>query len=281
MASESNSESNILNITTSHISLFRNLIAGLKDILPKTTIQFTSEGIRISDLNTDSTIAADICLYTDMFNEYNCTNEIIIGVDMFRLFKLINTLNNDDNLTICIEENDYDDQNNIASYLTLKVKNDNLAQFKIYKLKLLKLDFENLEVPPVEFPYVIELSSSNFQKIIRDLTNIYDKVKIVCTSNNLTFKCEEAHSSAEEHSSAELHCIESDGNITFIKKPNSSETIEGTFNLSKLARFIKFTNLSDRVELSLNYKSPLIVKYYVGNLGYINLCLAQVVPSSE
>ena len=62
--------------------------------------------------------------------------EIIIGVNMFHLFKLINTIDNDETLTIYIDETDYVD--GIVQYLGLKFENGDIKQQKIQKLRLIE-----------------------------------------------------------------------------------------------------------------------------------------------
>ena len=57
---------------------------------------------------------------------------------MFHFFKLINSIDNDDTLTMYIENKDYFD--GIVSYLTLKFENGSIKQCKIQKLKLIEPD---------------------------------------------------------------------------------------------------------------------------------------------
>ena len=86
---------------------------------------------------------------------------------MFHLFKLINTIDNDDTLTIYIENADYVD--GIVSHLALKFENGDIKQCKTQKLKLIEPEQDELEVPDVKFSSVINMPSNDFQKIIRDL----------------------------------------------------------------------------------------------------------------
>ena len=95
---------------------------------------------------------------------------------MLHLFKLINTIDNDDTLTIYIEEKDYSD--GIVEYLGLKFENGDIKQSKIQKLKLIEPDEEELDMPSVKFSSIINLPSTDFQKIIRDLSNISERLEI-------------------------------------------------------------------------------------------------------
>ena len=90
-------------------------------------------------------------------------NKIIIGVNMFHLFKLINSIDNDDTLTIYIEKAHYSD--GVVDYLGLKFENGDIKQCKNQKLKLIEPDEEELLLPEVTFSSVINLPSSDFQKI--------------------------------------------------------------------------------------------------------------------
>ena len=68
---------------------------------------------------------------------------------MFHLFKLINTIDNDETLTIYIENDDYND--GIVEYLGLKFENGDIKQCKTQKLRLIEPDTEELNVPDVTF----------------------------------------------------------------------------------------------------------------------------------
>ena len=73
-------------------------------------------------MDKSHTILAYLHLEYDKFELYECDyDKIIIGVNMFHLFKLINSIDNDDTLTIYIEKDDFND--GIVSYLGLKFEN--------------------------------------------------------------------------------------------------------------------------------------------------------------
>lgn len=265
-------DGNVLTIKTVQIAPFRTLMTALKDILLETNITFEPDGIRIINMDKSHTILAHLHLPAQNFEFYECKKDkIIIGVNMFHLFKLINSIDNDDTLTIYIENSDYVD--GIVSHLALKFENGEIKQCKTQKLRLIEPEPEELQYPDVKFSSIINLPSADFQKIIRDLSCISDKLEIKSVGNELIFKC------SGQFASAEIHRAESDGSMGFILKQDSSKVIQGEFSLKNLGYFIKCTNLCQQIEVYLENDLPLVVKYDVASLGSIKLCLVQL-PAS-
>ncbi len=263
---------NVLTIKTVQIAPFRTLMTALKDILLETNISFQPDGIRIINMDKSHTILVHLYLAASNFEFYECKKEkIIIGVNMFHLFKLINSIDNDDTLTIYIENNDYAD--GIVSHLALRFENGTIKQCKTQKLKLIEPEQDELEVPDVKFSSIINLPSSDFQKIIRDLSCISDKLEIKSVGNELIFKCQ------GQFASAEIHRAEADESMKFILKQDSSKVIQGEFSLKNLGYFIKCTNLCPQIEVYLENDLPLVVKYNVASLGEIKLGLVPL-PST-
>jgi len=259
----------ILNIKTVQISPFRTLMTALKDILIETNITFQPDGIRIINMDKSHTILAHLFLASENFEAYVCKKDkIVIGVNMLHLFKLINSIDNNDTLTMYIENSDYVD--GIVSHLGLKFENGCIKQCKIQKLRLIEPDHDEITYPNVTFSSVINLPSIDFQKIIRDLSGISDKLEIKSVGNALIFKC------SGQFASAEIHRTEAEGSMEFISKQDPTNVTQGVFSLKNLSYFIKCTNLCPQIEIYLENDLPLVVKYNVASLGEIKLCLAQL-----
>jgi len=257
--------SNVIEIKTVQIAAFRTLMTALKDILLETNITFMSSGIRIINMDKSHTILVHLFLNAENFENYYCKfPKVVIGVNMFHLFKLINTIDNDDILTIFIESGEYSD--GIVDHLGLKFENGH--KVKIQKLKLIEPEEEELEVPDVKFSSIITLPTTDFQKIIRDLTNISERLEIKSVGSELMFRC------VGPFAEAEIRRRESDGVMGFKKKQSASKIIQGEFSLKNLSYFIKCTNLCSSIEMYLENDLPLVVKYSVASLGEIKLCLA-------
>ena len=260
---------NVLTIKTVQIAPFRILMTALKDILLDTNIVFTKEGIKIINMDKTHTILVHLNLKAENFEFYQCNyDKIIIAVNMLHLFKLINSIDNDDTLTIYIEKDDYND--GVVSELGLKFENGDIKQSKIQKLKLIEPEEEQMDLPDIKYSSVINMPSSDFQKIVRDLANISEKLEIKSVGEELIFKC------CGQYAKAEIRRSETSGtnSMHFLQKQNPHDIIQGEFSLKNLVYFIKCTNLCSQIEIFLKNNKPLIVKYNVASLGEIKLCLA-------
>ena len=274
----SNKSKYVLEMKTVQIAPIRTLMTALKDILLETNIVFNQEytdstgkiipaGIRVINMDKSHTILAHLFLDALKFEHFYCKYpKIVIGVNMLHLFKLINTIDNDDTLTIYIEEKDYSD--GIVEHLGLKFENGDIKQSKIQKLKLIEPDEEELDMPSVKFSSIINLPSTDFQKIIRDLSNISERLEIKSVGNELVFSC------SGPFASCKISRSESDGVTEFVKKCDDTSVIQGEFSLKNLSYFIKCTNLCNNIEMYLENDLPLVVKYNVASLGEVKLCVA-------
>jgi proliferating cell nuclear antigen len=254
----------ILLIKTVQIAPFRTLMTALKDILIETNITFQKDGMRIVNMDKSHTVLVHLHLLSENFEYYECNKDkIIIGVNVFNLFKLISTVDTEDTLSIYIEDDDYNE--GIVENLVLKFENKQKEQCKIQKLKLIEPEQEELAIPDVKFSSIINLPSSDFQKIIRDLNSISDKLEIKSVKSQLIFKC------SGSYADVEIIRSESDG-MNFVQKNN--KVIQGEFSLKNLNYFIKCTNLCNQIQLFMENDLPLIIKYNVASLGEIKLGLA-------
>jgi proliferating cell nuclear antigen len=263
---------NKLTIKTVQIAPFRILMAALKDILLETNIVFTKQGIKIINMDKTHTILVHLFLKAENFEFFECKEEkIIVGVNILHLFKLITTIDNDDTLTIYIENDDYNE--GIVTELGLKFENGTIKQSKIPKLKLIEPEQDELEIPDVKFSSVINMPSNDFQKIIRDLANISEKIEIKSVEDELIFKC------SGQFAKAEIRRSENNANMQILNKQHN-KIIQGEYSLKNLLYFIKCTNLCNQIEIYLENNRPLIVKYNVASLGEIKMCLSSL-PSSN
>ena len=259
----------VLEIKSVQVSPIRNTITALKDVLTDASIIFTKQGLKIINFDKTHTILVNVILYADRIEQYRCDpDKIIVCANTLHLFKLISTMSNDDTLTIYIDEEDYHD--GVVSHLGLQYDNGDIKQRYTQKLRLIEPDPEELIVPDVTYSITINLPTTDFQKIVRDMNGISDRIEIKSSGNDLTFACKGTFASSN------IFRSESNGSMEFSKKPDMSVVVQGEFSLKSLGHFIKCTPLCTNLELYLGNDLPLIAKYDVASLGEIRMCLADL-----
>lgn len=261
-------QNNVLTIKTVQIAPIRTLMTALKDILTETNISFQADGMRIVNMDKNHCAIVHLILHADKFEFYECKRDkIVICVDMRHLFRLIDSLNNNDTLSIYIDNNDYCD--GVVSHLSLRFENGQLNKCYTHKLKLDDPDHDELEVPDVTFSSIINLPSADFQKDIRTLSRLADKLEIKSVGNELIYSC------SGRQSDSEIRCAESgnSGSLEFVRKQDSSKIIQGVFSMKHLNSVIKCTSLCPQVELYFENDLPLVFKYSVASLGELKLGL--------
>jgi proliferating cell nuclear antigen len=271
----------VLTIKTTQIAPFHKMITANKEIITSdANIIFTPEGMIMSNDNVDVESNAQqststTCLFAKEFEEFHCVpQKIIICLNTQHFFKMITQITNDDQLTLFISNENYND--GIVSSLGIQFENEKLHQVHTHHLRLLDPEYNYKYVPPVlNYSSVIRMSSSYFQKIIRDANTVYERIIIQTVGNELIFLfdgmfCDGKiiRTESQDHDS-----------LVFLRKADASVVNHGEFSLKILYNFIKCTPLCPHMELYLENNMPLILKYDVACLGFIELKCNQL-PSS-
>ena len=249
---------NCMEIRTVQSNAFKVLVEALKELLTDTAIEISPAGFKIVTMDTSRVVLVHLKLDASNFEYFSCDGVKIIGVNMLNLYKIIKTLNSNDILTM------YMTSDNI-NQLCIRIDKDDKGTSSCYKLNLLDLKYEHVQIPPADFASVLTLPSNDFQKICRDMHNIAENIDITKLNNKLFLKCKGDFCSQE----------------TVITDTNNSEDttgdiIQGVFSLKYLCMFTKCTNLSNTVEIYMKNDYPLIVKYTVASLGEIKLCVCPI-----
>lgn len=251
----------ILEIKTIQSSAIRILVEALKEILTDTNILFDENGIKLITTDSTKSVLIHMKLESSKFESYYCESSLICGICMLNLYKLIKTISNQDTLTLYISKNN-------KNKLGIIINNTDKKSQTRYELNLLDINEDLLKPPPVEFDTEISYPSSDFQKIIRDMTNIGTNVEIKSVGESLILSCE------GDFASQETILKTSDEGLQYITSVSDDNLVQGEFSLKYLSLFTKCTNMCNLLKLYIKNDYPLIIQYSVASLGYIKLCLA-------
>lgn len=257
-------EKYLLEIKTVQSTTFKQVIDAMKEILIDINLEFDESGMQVVAMDSTRVVLVHLKLDADKFESYYCPKKLYVGVNMIKLQVLIKTVTNGNTLTLYITESN-------PNHLGIRIENPEKNVRTNYNLSIMDVDV--LSIPPIamDFETVINMSSVDFQKIVRDMTNLADYIEISNIENQLTFKCDGDFCSQETTISVDNN---DHINITKNGSRGQHEIIQGIFSLKYLSLFTKCTNLSSMVEIYIKNNYPLVLCYNVTSLGSIRLCLA-------
>jgi proliferating cell nuclear antigen len=268
-----NENDTVLFLKTIQVQAIRTLFSTLKEILCDVTIVFTRKSISILEMDKNKTILVNLKLNSDKFQIYKCIKDkIIICVNMSNLNMLIGNMSNDDVLSIYIDKESYND--GIVIDLGLKFENSKKKQIICHKLRLIEPETQEYLLPDIKYLSIINLRTTDFQKIIKDLNSIADRVEIKSVGNEFRFSVDGSYSK----SLVSLFSSETNEHMSFIQKPDNSVVIQGIFALKALSNITKCTQLCTNLEIYLGNNLPLTIRYEVADLGEISM---SIMPLSE
>lgn len=256
----SNANGNLFEIRTVQSAAFRTLIEALKEILTEANLEFDATGIKVIDVDETHTVLTYLRLNADRFEYFYCPAKYVLGINMIYLFKLIKTLSNNDSLTLFLPAAN-------PNKLGIRAENAEKGTTNTWMMKLFDTNVENIEFPNITFTSIIHMPSADFQKICRDFNALAEKLEITSSSSDLIFRCMGDFVDGET-------VIMSNNQGGIEVQRNTSEIVQGVFELKYLVLFTKCTNLCTSTQIHLKNDYPLVLRYMVANLGEVRLVLA-------
>jgi proliferating cell nuclear antigen len=214
--------------------------------------------MRVITLDTARTALVDMFLSAENFEEYSCPDEIIAGINIANTFKLLKTITNNDILSMAITNKEYMD---------ITIQNENKKSVTKFKLQLLDINEDQIELPEIEMSVVTTMQSMDFQRICRDMNNIANEVKIIRADKKFTICCEGDFANQD----TAIECSDETCN---------GNSVEGMYSLKYLNIFTKATGMCSTVQILQEQENRfLVLKYNVANLGELKFYLATKVDN--
>jgi proliferating cell nuclear antigen len=241
-----------MHLKTIQASALKAVFEVLKDIINDVNVYFTADGIHVLSLDTARVTLVHMTLQADNFEEYECPQDVTAGLNMANMYKLLKSISGTDTLTINIKDRDY-----MEIFIENPVKKSSTS----FRLKLLDINEDILELPDVTMNVITTLPSIDFQRITRDMGNLANEMTIVREGPKLILGCNGDFADQ----------------TTVLEFPESVQRTGSVFSLKYINLFTKATNMCSSVQLmqdSTNENMPIIFRYTIANLGDLRFYLA-------
>lgn len=208
-------------------------------------------------------------LGVEAFSSYRCDRSISLGLNIESLLKVLRTANNNDVLTMRAEDD--------GDLLTLVFEDSsNPDRISEYNLKLLNIDQEHMSIPEQEYTATVTLPSSEYQRIIRDLTQLGDSITIDAAKDGVRFTAEGDIGSGSVSLKANTNVGEDEKSIDIAVE----EPVALGFNSKYLTQTCKAAPLAPRVSLNMCKRIPIFISYKL-QAGHFSFFLAPQISEGD
>ncbi|XP_071551328.1 proliferating cell nuclear antigen [Panulirus ornatus] len=250
-------------------SLLKKVLDAIKDLLNEASWDCADSGIQLQAMDNAHVSLVSVNLRAEGFDKYRCDRNLIMGMDLTSMSKILKCASNDDIITMKAHDN--------ADTVTFTFESPNQEKVSDYEMKLMNLDQEHLGIPETDYACVVKMPSGEFARICRDLSQFGETIKITCSKEGVKF------SAAGDIGTANIKLAQTSS----VDKEEEAVVIEMqepttlTFACRYLNMFTKATPLSPQVSLSMAPDVPLVVEYNIEDIGQIQYFLAPKIDDSD
>lgn len=285
--------------TLEQASILKKILESIKDLVTEANFDTSSNGLSLQAMDSSHVALVSMMINAEGFEKFRCEKNMALGINLGSMSKILKCAGNDDKLTIYAEENE--------DKLSFKFESASKDRESSFDLKLMSIEGDSLGIPETDYTAEIEMSSSEFQRICRDLTILGETVTITVENEEVKFstsgdigkgdivirtnrggvdnKTSKPKAKRAKKPKKENENGDDNGDDQKEEKDTSTpsqkevritlqEPCQLTFALRYLNFFTKATPLSDRVLLKMHPESPLVIGYEMNDVGFIRYYLA-------
>jgi len=246
--------------------ILAKIAIAISELVTDANIDCREQGMSLQAMDSSHVSLVSMLLRAEGFEPWECDNSCQLGVHLDHLIRLLKCMRSNDSLELTYEDGDV---------LDLVFKSQNEERVSNFSLKLMEVDAEHLGIPETEFKTCVQMPSTQFMRVCRDLS-FGDTLTIKVTKQEISFSAEGELGSGTMSMRNSTATDEEQPEATVV---DSREDISQSFALRYLQGFTKATPLSKVVTLRMSPDIPLLVEYKIDELGYIRYYLAPKINS--
>lgn len=219
--------------------VWRNIVAGLKELIKEGVFVFTEEGVRLRALDPSHVVLVDVYFPQKAFAEYAVENEVRVALNIEELSRVLRRASKKDALTMELAGD------------KLKISLEGRFTRTFYE-PLISLEYSEIGEIRVPFKADIRVASPIFEEAVKDLEPVGEILGLEAESDKLVLFNEGETARAAIELTSESGIISS-----IVEEPQRSvysyDYIEAFLPISKVAETVRIQFSSD-MPLKLTYE---------------------------
>lgn len=251
-------------------TIFKRIIDSFKDSVSQINFMCSETGIEAQAIDDSRVLLVSLSIPPSCFESYRCDRPTTVGVYLSSLSKLLRSASSSATLTLYVE-----DQPDELLLLFEESKNNKSME---YKMKLVDITADILEVDSdMKSDVTVEMSSVEFTKIVRDLTQLSDSFTVSVGKDGIVFSVDGETSSGKVLLQPKEDLANPDNNLSI----SMTKTIDLSFASKYLLDIIKASTLSNMITLKFSEETPALFEFKMEKGGGIGFYLAPKYDEDE
>lgn len=256
----------IYKIVTSEGHRIKILAEMLTHCIKLACFELNEHGIFLRTTDNENRLLLDLKMEREKFKIYKCTKTIFLGVNVIHLYKMMKSIKKKDSIVIYIDDDRPNDLAIQVGKTTSFVKIQNVQNIDI-----------NL---PEGYGFPIVVSSSNFQKLVKGLNQIYEQVNVTCVDGWIRFLCDAGEVYSREVEFGDIGDDEKTIRKLDLNLKKTGEVPDNwyhqTFHTYQLVQLIKIAGLSSNIRMFTDPELPFLLKINIGDLGELGVYIKSI-----
>ena len=259
----------MLQIVFEQASFFKKIIDSLKGLVEDITFNCSPQSMDLQAMDISHVSLISICLPSQIFQQYNCPEDMNLSFNVDVLNKVLKSASGDDVLTISSE--------NTSEDITIEISTQNEDKNTTFHLKPVDINEEAVTIPDHAYTANLQMGSSEFNNLVRSLSEVNDSVKVQCRKDSVSFSVTDSLLSATTKYTSGVIKEKAEEEI----EVKVSEDCTVSYALRYLKAISGASGLSPRVSLSFSDSFPLLVEYTLNEEGFVRFYLAPKVNEEQ
>jgi len=233
--------------------MFISLFNVLKNCSSLINLTFEFELIHIQGMDKSHICLFDVKINKNWFSSYELSENIKICFDSCFFNSIISTKSDTQDLTMYLSDND---QDILHIVFDSKQKETKKSEFKkTFKMNLVEYEYEEMNIPVVDYDAEFSLSSKLISDIFTQLNNFGNDILIKCSQEDISLTTNGA--TGEMKVDIPIDDLNSYSII-------EDEEITLTYSLAYINKMCITNKLSNDVNFSLSNECPMKISYSLG-----------------
>jgi len=241
--------------------VFVSIFQVLKNCSSLISIMFEPNVAHIQGMDKSHVCLFDIKLKNNWFTDYTIENVVNICFDSSVFHSIISTKSDNQDLLIKMD-NDNPDILHI-NFETTELKKGDYK--KSFKMPLAEYEYEERNIPSVDYDVEFSLSSKQITDMFSQLTNFGSDIIIKCTENDLSFTT----NGVTGEMRADIYIDD----LTSYSIVEDEEVIL-TYSLAYINKMCITNKLSNDIDFSLSNECPMKINYNLGDDSFMVFYIA-------